>query len=91
MFMTTRLLVMQRHILISGEKLRYHRQRAGLSQEQLAARIREAGGRATPGWLSKLERGATTNVTGVSASNYKHFTDILGIHHDTLRVDLVAA
>ncbi len=73
---------MERTILIDGGALRTHRRSAGLTQEELAERVRAAKGRCTVGFISKLERG---ELKGLSPANYERIVTILRITDDTLR------
>jgi len=82
--MTRTVLAMKRDIPVDGTSLRRARQRAGLEQAELAEAVRAAGGAATQGFVSKLERGVRR---GLSVRNYAKFVQVLQVEHDELRSD----
>jgi len=82
--MTRTVPAMERDIPVDGASLRLARQRAGLEQAELAERVRAAGGTATQGFVSKLERGVRR---GLSVRNYAKFVQVLQVEHDDLRSD----
>lgn len=75
-------------ILVDRRGLRYYRQRRGLTQVQLAERVRANGGRCSGDFIGKLERG-DRRFLGVA--NYAAVVAVLNIDYDELRIDLVTA
>lgn len=79
---------MNSSILVDRERLLAVRQRLGLSQTELAARVEAAGGKAQPSFISRLESGQRQYL---SVTNYAAFVKALDVPHTYLRADLVAA
>jgi transcriptional regulator with XRE-family HTH domain len=75
---------MDADIPVDGAQLRYSRQRAGLSQEALAAAVRAEGGQMSGISISRVERGVRRSFR---VSNYRLVCRALGVEHDHLRVD----
>lgn len=75
---------MDADIPVDGAQLRYRRQRAGLTQEALAAAVRAEGGRMSGISISRVERGVRRCFR---VSTYTLVCQVLDVDHDWMRSD----